>query len=208
MKLINLTASTLLVSTLLFTACNNDSGAGKKTLKPTISEESLGLRKKSLYGEDDVTLKKVKYSDSYAGSGKTIKRAFQDAPPMIPHDVTGMIPIKINDNQCVGCHMPEIASSVKATPIPQSHFINFRPKHKFDGKIFKKSINNLKNETSIKKTNKLVNARFNCTQCHAPQTDGDAPKNTFKANFTSKDGDKRSSWSGSKLTDGLDTLMK
>jgi len=209
MKLINLTVSALLASTFLFTACNDTISQSKqKTAKPTISEESLGLRKVNLYSEKVVEPTKTTYSDSYAGSGKTINRAFQDAPPMIPHDVTGMLPIEVNNNQCTGCHMPEVASSMNATAIPNSHFLNFRPVHTYDGKMFKKSIDNMNNEISIKKEAKLVNARFNCTQCHAPQSDGDAPENTFKAQFTSKDGAKKSSWSGSKLTDGLDTLME
>jgi cytochrome c-type protein NapB len=64
----------------------------------------------------------------------------------------------------------------------------------------------MKNEVSIKKTNKLQGARFNCSQCHAPQSKGLAVKNTFKADFTSKDGASKSSWKGSKLLEGLDTV--
>ena len=69
------------------------------------------------------------------------------------------------------------------------------------------TILNVKNETSIKDVSTLANARYNCSQCHAPQSETEAPANTFKAEFTSKDGAKKSSWNGSKLTEGLDTLM-
>lgn len=195
-------------SVLFLTGCNGDTAPAKQEVaKPTISEESLGLRKVDLYSENTVTPDETKYGTSYAGSGHTINRAFQDAPPMIPHDVDGMLPITINNNQCTSCHMPEVAVSMNATPIPTSHFTDFRPKHQFDGKQFHKSIDNMKNEISIQKTSTLAGARFNCSQCHAPQSEGQLVDNTFKPEFTSKDGAQESSWSGSKLTEGLDTIL-
>jgi len=118
-----------------------------------------------------------------------------------------MLPITIDNNQCVGCHTPGVAESMNATPIPKSHFTNFRPHHKFDGKKFEKSIDNMKNEIAIQEKDVLVNARFNCSQCHAPQSEGQLVENTFNAEFTSKDGATKSSWSGSKLTEGLDTIL-
>ncbi len=184
------------------------SNAAQEIAKPSISEESLGLRKVDLYSEDTVKPDETKYGTSYAGSGHKINRAFQDAPPMIPHDVEGMLPITIDNNQCVSCHMPEVAESMGATPVPVSHFTNFRPKHKFDGKKFDKSIDNMKNEIAINEMKDLAGARFNCSQCHAPQSEGQLVENTFEAEFTSKDGATKSAWSGSKLTEGLDTLME
>lgn len=195
-------------SVLFFTGCNNTPKKATE-VKPAkmVSEESLGLRKVDLYTESVVTPDETKYSKEYAGSGKTIARAFQDAPPMIPHDTEGMLPIQIDNNQCVGCHMPEVAVGMNATPIPKSHFTNFRPHHSFDGKKFEKSIDNMKNEIAIEEKETLVNARFNCSQCHAPQSEGQLVENTFNPEFTSKDGASKSSWSGSKLTEGLDTIL-
>jgi len=212
MKMINkITLSLVVASTIFFTGCNDNATASKtKVAKPTISEESLGLRKTDLYVEkDDTKGDKTSYGTSYAGSGHKFKRAFQDAPPMIPHDTEGMLPIKINNNQCTSCHMPEIAVSMGATPIPVSHFTNFRPHHNYDGKKFTKSIDNMKNEISIKKTSKLQGARFNCTQCHAPQSTGKlAVENTFETVYSDKNGANKSSWNGSRFTDYLDTLGK
>jgi cytochrome c-type protein NapB len=140
-------------------------------------------------------------------SSTKIRRAFQDAPPMIPHDTDGMLPIKINDNQCTGCHMPEVAASMGATPIPVSHFTNFRPHHTVENGVFKKSIDNYKNEVSIKKESRLQGARFNCSQCHAPQSQGNlAVENTFEPEYISKDGAAKSSWDESKWTAELDTV--
>ena len=181
----------------------------------SVSEESLGLRKTDLYSEGTTVGEKTKYGKATAGTSKTIARAFQDAPPMIPHDVEGMLPITIKDNQCVSCHAPEVAPSMGALAYPVSHMTDFRPKTGMakDGKITKdgKEIDNTSSpklgNVSIKSTGgKLSGARFNCSQCHAPQSQVEPlVGNTFKADFTSKDGASKSSWNGTKLMDGIDT---
>ncbi|XOB61426.1 nitrate reductase cytochrome c-type subunit [Campylobacterota bacterium DY0563] len=183
--------------------------------QPTISEESLGLRKVDLYTEDKVVPEQTQYGKDAPSSSKTISRAFQDAPPMIPHDTEGMLPITVNNNQCVSCHAPEVAPSLGALPYPKSHMINFRPATSLakDGNIVKngKEIKNTSSEkleyVTINEMDKLSNARFNCSQCHAPQSKGELVGNTFQPDYTNEDGIKKSSWSGSKLTEGLDTLM-
>jgi cytochrome c-type protein NapB len=181
--------------------------AKKVAIVPTITEASLGLRKTDLYTEDSTTASKTEYRTSQAMGSAKIKRAFQDAPPMIPHDTTGMLPIKIGDNRCVSCHMPDMASSMGATPIPVSHFTDFRPKHSVKNGTFKKAVDNYKNETSIVTNDKLQGARFNCSQCHAPQSQGNlAVENTFEATFTKEDGASKSSWAGAAMTDQLNTL--
>ena len=209
MKTITKISLSIVAGSVLFLAGCNGAPEKNTVAKPgkLISEESLGLRKDDLYSEEKIKPEATNYSKEYAGSGKKIARAFQDAPPMIPHDTEGMLPITIDNNQCVGCHMPEVAVGMNATPIPKSHFTNFRPHHKFDGKTFEKSIDNMKNEIAIQEKDTLVNARFNCSQCHAPQSEGQLVGNTFSPEFTSKDGASKSSWNGSKLTEGLDTIM-
>ena len=210
MKTISKITIGLFTATLLFVGCNETAAtpAAETTVKATISEESLGLRKTNLYAEEAETAGfEAKYYKSVAGSGHKIKRAFQDAPPMIPHDVEGMVPIKINDNQCIACHDPMVAESMGATPYPSSHMTNFRPVHTYNTNGFSKSIDNMKNETAIKAETKLVGARFNCTQCHASQSGDDlAVENTFEADFTSADGASKSSWNGTKLMEGIDTI--
>jgi cytochrome c-type protein NapB len=165
--------------------------------KKVVTESVLGLRKTDIYSEEaDTTGMKTEYSSDAPGTSQRIARAFQDAPPMIPHSVEGLLPIKAGNNQCLGCHMPEVASSVGAIPIPKSHLTNFRPKNKVVDGTFKKEVDNYKNEVTISKTgSKLVMARFNCTQCHAPQSKGDlAVSNTFQGGFSEKDGKSASSW--------------
>jgi cytochrome c-type protein NapB len=202
---------TLVTAVLLLTACSDASSpavaAKKSVTQEVVSEESLGLRKTNLYEESAQTVgDKAVYATDAAGTSKKIARAFQDAPPMVPHDVEGMLPITINNNACTGCHMPEVASAMGATPIPTSHFTNFRPAESYAIKGENTSDEKLAN-VSIKKGDKLVGARFNCSQCHAPQSQGDlVVESTFQPVYTEKDGAFKSSWSGSKLTDGLQTV--
>jgi len=214
MKIISKLTIGLATAAVLFVGCGNDATPAKsEVVKPTISEESLGLRKTTLNNEA-VKPAKTSYGKSVAGSGYKIERAFQDAPPMIPHDTTGMLPIKIGDNQCIACHAPDVAASVGATPYPPSHMTNFRPQTEIakDGEIEKNGhvIENTSSEKlaniSIKKGNKLIGARYNCSQCHAPQSDTPlAVPNNFTPDYTSKDGAHRSSWNGTKLMEGIDT---
>lgn len=172
-----------------------------------VTEESLGLRKTDLYTEASTTASKTQYSTAPATTSTKINRAFQDAPPMIPHDTEGMLPIKIGANQCTGCHMPEVAASMGATPIPVSHFTDFRPRDKMVKGTFVKAVDNYKNEVSIKETATLQGARFNCSQCHAPQSQGElAVGNTFQPVYTQEDGASKSSWAGAKLTESLNTV--
>jgi cytochrome c-type protein NapB len=206
MKTISKITLGLFTAALLFVGCNNDATpAAGDTVKPTISEESLGLRKTNLYTEaSDTAGDATNYGKSVAGSGYKIKRAFQDAPPMIPHDVEGMLPITIKDNQCIGCHDPAVAASVGATAYPSSHMTNFRPAGSYAVKGENTSDGTL-SHISIKKEGKLVGARFNCSQCHAPQSDSPAPKNNFEATFLNEDGASKSSWNGARLMEGIDT---
>lgn len=136
------------------------------------TEEELGLRKTDIYTENTTVSNKTAYSTVAAGEAPVIKRAFENAPPMIPHDIEGMTPITRDMNACTGCHLPEVAEAVKATPMPKSHFFDMRTQ---------------------KVLSSMSEARYNCTQCHAPQSNNEPlVKNEFQPDFVSKDGQSRS----------------
>ncbi len=208
MRIISKLTLSITAAATLFIGCTSSN---------SVSEESLGLRKTSLYAEKaETTGDMTKYSTVEAGKSKTIARAFQDAPPMIPHSVDGMLPITIKKNDCTSCHAPEVAPSMGALAYPKSHMTDFRPKTTMakDGRIAKdgRAVDNTSSDKlayiSIKSTGgKLSGARFNCTQCHAPQSNAtDAPENTFEAVYTTKDGANKSSWTGTNLMDGIQTI--
>ena len=107
--------------------------------------------------------------------------------------------------------MPDVAPAVGATPMPPSHFTNFRPKTTVkDGKIYKDgrpivntSDENLKDVT-IKPMKTLYMGRYNCTQCHAPQAKLDPiVENRFQAQYTDPNGAFRSSWQGEKFLEHI-----
>ncbi len=191
------------------TAAKGDAGA----VKPSVTEADLGYRGTTDLLKEDVVPPAVHYHSAPPGTSKKFKRAYQDAPPMIPHSVEGLLPITKNNNACLGCHMPDVASAMGATPIPVSHFTSFRPSTAVKGdQILKngKVIENTSSEklanVSIHKENKLYAGRWNCSQCHAPQATNDlVDSNSFKPVFTSEDGAQRSSWDESKWLKDIDT---
>jgi len=154
-----------------------------------ITPESLSLRKTNIVDESKAAPVDAKFDAAAPGAAKTIERSYQNAPPLIPHSVDGLLPIKKDSNQCLGCHMPDVAKGVGATPIPASHFTDFRPKTEVkNDKVVKdgKAVANTTDVTvaKFKKLKKLNPARFNCSQCHVPQANiKPLVKNTFKPEF-------------------------
>ncbi|EMG30108.1 nitrate reductase cytochrome c-type subunit [Campylobacter showae] len=114
--------------------------------------------------EEEVKLADINWTKPAAGEAQRYERSFENAPPMIPHDLEGLIPITADNNMCVTCHMPEVAKDVGATAIPKSHLYSIRNKKDLDGK--------------------LSDDRFNCTVCHVPQANVEAKfKNNFKPEY-------------------------
>ena len=167
--------------------------------KKEVDETVLGLRKTSLFSEDNVAPPELKENRPAPGTAPRFERAYVNAPPMIPHSVDGLLPITKDNNQCLGCHMPDVAKGVGATPIPPSHFTNYRPETVLkngelvkEGKVVgpKGDIGNVGDIklAKKKKLNHLYQGRYNCSQCHAPQANlPTAVGNTFQPDGLSGD---------------------
>ncbi len=137
------------------------------------TEEDLGLRQETLYDETATTPAHGETTKMEPGESTKIERAFENAPPMIPHDTTDMLPLAQDENICLDCHMPEEAASIGATQIPKSHLINFDTGEDLNGNLDRK--------------------RFNCMQCHVIQTTlPPTVENVFKGEFRDKKGRYRS----------------
>jgi len=160
-------------------------------LTKPVDEKELGLRKTTLEDEK-VAPPEVKFNAPAPGSGQKFARSYVNAPPLIPHSVEGLLPITRKQNACLDCHMPDKAKAVGATPIPKSHFTNYRPHTKIgkDGAIVKegKAVANTSDIKVVAHDLKhLSMARFNCTQCHVPQANvKPLVKNTFTPDFKDK----------------------
>ncbi|MBU1667179.1 nitrate reductase cytochrome c-type subunit [bacterium] len=166
---------------------------GYAETKSNETEKELGLRKTDLYSEGNETVgDQTKYGKDATGTSTKIERAFTNAPPMIPHDVEGMLPITIKNNQCLSCHDKANAEGMKAgmpnlTAIPASHYKDLR-------------------SADQKDLPTLAGARFNCSQCHAPQSETKPlVKNEFTPDFQS-DAEKKGSNLAETINIGKDTL--
>ena len=165
-------AATLALVAGVMSGCGGSTGvSGAKA--SSVEEEQLGLRKTTIYSEKQEMTQGVHYQGSDPGTNKVYDRAFENAPPMIPHSVEGLLPITAASNACTGCHMPEVAPMMNATAIPKSHLTNLRTGEDLQGQLYQ--------------------GRYNCSQCHAPQDQRDpAVVNNFQAEFRTQSGEKQS----------------
>jgi nitrate reductase (cytochrome), electron transfer subunit len=124
-----------------------------------IPDEDLGLFQASV--TDNPAPPVVTYDAGRPGTNKLLATSYGTAPPMIPHSITGKVPITRESNKCMDCHdQPDrIGQKLKkgmAVPIPASHYVDV-------------------------KKGELDMHRWNCTQCHQPQADvKDLVSNTFQ----------------------------
>jgi len=197
---------TSIVATMLLVSCggNEESkGEEKEGVKSEASANKLGLINSDVTSDEgDALAEMPQYSTAAAGTAEKIDRAFENAPPMIPHMTEGFFPIKKDNNICLTCHMPDKSEAVGSVAIPESHFTNYRPNVIKSGDKYK--VDAKEGEVVAKKLNKLSPARFNCSQCHVPQANVTVDiKNTFEAVFRNKD-----SKTSSNLNENIDEGVK
>jgi cytochrome c-type protein NapB len=166
---------------------------GCKSEKEThwIEDENIDMSHELLMSDESLLTDMPEYSKIRGGESKILQRSFENAPPLIPHRVGGFLPIKVDDNKCLRCHMPDKAPEFKAIPLPKTHFTSYRPAvievdgiYKFNeptGEVF---------EIDLEHFN---NALFNCSQCHVPQAEVTVEiPNVFDPDYRSDDNRARS----------------
>lgn len=151
-----------------------------------IDENKLGIIDASVKSDETNLKEKAKYPNTVPGQGEALERAFENAPPMIPHTTKGFFPITIKNNICLACHMPDKAKETGAKEISKTHFMNWRPKaEEINGKYTIVKNEELTNE----KLDKLNNSYYNCSQCHVPQAEIKIDiKNLFTPEFREEHG--------------------
>ena len=133
-----------------------------------IHENELGIINASVFSDQTNTDQAPQYSMTAPGASEKIERAFENAPPMIPHNTIGFFPITIKNNICLSCHLPSLAEKAGSTPLPETHFQTLRPELELvDGLYQEKKydtqvVNRMEGEN-------LEGAYYNCSQCHTPQ---------------------------------------
>lgn len=161
----NLTGVVAGVAVLLLIVSTGSILAQSKSTR-TITDDDLGLRKGSLLNENQVVPARSTYTNAQPGSAKTITRSYENSPALIPHAIDGLLPITIKNNQCMECHMPDMAKQTGATPVPRSHLMKLAAGKDLEGK--------------------LDGERYNCVECHVRQSASPIPvRNTFKGGFKS-----------------------
>ena len=140
------------------------SGAVCSYAAQPIKADDMGLSKTSVF--DTPTPKVYQYGQAAPGLSKLLPRAYLGAPPQVSHDIADFLPITAQINMCAACHNQPALWGKKVVkgaviPIPQTHYMDHR---NAPGKV----------------TANLINARYNCNQCHVPQTNAPAlVENTF-----------------------------
>ncbi len=162
---------------LITVACQDDKSATKKSDATGVKSgkdmgvNKLVLRKETLFDETGVSTPGAVFENFSPGGNIMFKRSFENAPPMVPHNVEAFMITK-ELNACTYCHMPEASKLLGATKFPKTH------------------LSELGGEAKGEELNQIY---YNCTQCHTAQADITEPvKNTFKAEFSSKEAEKSS----------------
>lgn len=158
----------------------------KKEEEQRIEDKKLGLIEDDLSGVEVTTLNsKPTEISSAPGTSANVERAFENAPPIIPHSNEGFLPITLKNNLCLTCHLPAQAKNIEgSTPMSNAHFTEYRPETPVShGKV----------ETFMIELQTLDPARYNCMLCHVTQTDVTVDiKNLFTPDFR-KEADKTQS---------------
>jgi cytochrome c-type protein NapB len=116
----------------------------------SIPDASLSLSKSSVF--DTPTPPAVKANDSNPGELPVLPRPYVIAPPRIPHAVGDFLPITQKQNACLDCHAVKEKKTGEPTPIPASHYTDFR---NAPGRL----------------GGEVVGARYVCVSCHVAKTD-------------------------------------
>ena len=117
-----------------------------------VSDAEIGLSKASVFDTPDPEV--FAYDETKARYSKSMERAFPGAPPQVPHEMLSMLPITLDDNQCLECHdRPEMIGQTDikgGNPMSKEHYSAVGMANKTEGWG-------------------LSGARYNCNQCHVPQ---------------------------------------
>ena len=117
-----------------------------------IRDSDLGLAPGSVFDVLEPPVPATNAADP--GDLPPVARAYDTAPPRVPHAVDDFLPITRSDNWCVDCHMTDWQSPEEGepTPIPFSHYMDLRNESTDIGE-------------------EVVGSRWVCVSCHVPVTE-------------------------------------
>ena len=113
-----------------------------------VADHELSYRNEPLAADSGAPGGTVTAADP--GDSEPAERSFENAPPVIPHNVDGLFPITLDENACIDCHGPENAADAEAPAVPASHTYDIR------------------RDRQLADVNP---ANYACNLCHAPQAE-------------------------------------
>ena len=142
----------LSLAAVLAAGCSSSAPTSASVPAPggPIADSELGLSKGSVF--DVPAPPAVKANDTIPGEGPLLPRPYISAPPRIPHAVADFLPITRKQNACLACHAVKEKKQGEPTPIPPSHYTDYR--HAPD-----------------RVGDQVAGARYVCVSCHAARTD-------------------------------------
>ncbi len=189
----------LSLSLVVVAAIVGGCGAATASNNQVVPESKLG------YSDQGIP-PKVEYSKAAPGTSKKFARSYENAPPLIPHSVDGLLPITIKRNACLQCHMPNVAKSMGATPLPPTHFKDFffdTKRKLIKHKLYEDEVAYKARLTLMAKKEDIAPQRYNCSQCHVPQANAKPlVANTFKPDYRNPE-DKHKSFLYKNLMEGV-----
>jgi cytochrome c-type protein NapB len=120
------------------------------TSKPVaIPADDLGLQKGPVLATP--VPPRLVVNETAPGDAPLPPRAWVGVAPVVPHAVGDFLPITAKENACVGCHQVATKEKGGPTPLPRSHFVDFR-------------------NAPDKVQARLVDTRYVCVSCHVEGT--------------------------------------
>ena len=122
---------------------------------------------RSDYTNENFALPTYEWKAEAPGANTVLERSFENAPPLIPHNLDDMLPITADNNMCLSCHSPEAAEPLQIKSYPKSHMTDLRDE----------------NQKSLEGA--LSMSRYDCVSCHVVQSNAtELVKNNFEADFS------------------------
>ena len=156
------TSVILSLAAVLAAGCSSSATTREAFPAPSgpIADADLGLSKGSVF--DVPTPPAVKADESSPGEAPLLPRPYVIAPPRVPHAIADFLPITQKQNACLDCHAVKEKRPGEPTPMPPSHYIDYR--HAPD-------------RVGVH----VAGARYVCLSCHAAKTDApDLVGNRFR----------------------------
>jgi cytochrome c-type protein NapB len=118
----------------------------------TLAESEIGLAPGTAFEQPRQAA--IAFNQIDPGESELRPRPNQEFPPVIPHSITDLQTITLDENSCLDCHSPEVAVDMGAIALPESHFVDLRRSPEVIGEG-------------------PAGSRWVCTSCHVEQTDAE-----------------------------------